>query len=59
MNGVLKKKPQGRATIDRSPLLIVWRIGKPFEAFSIIALEELVFFSVIAPKNYRKSLTDQ
>ena len=51
MNGVLKKKPQGRVTIDRSPLLIVSRIGKPFEAFSIIALKGLAFFSVIAPEN--------
>lgn len=45
MNGVLKKKPLGRATIDRRQLLIVWPIGKPFEAFSMIALEELVLHS--------------
>lgn len=51
MNGVLKKKPLGRATIDRRQLLIVWPIGKPFEAFSMIALEELVLYSLIAPEN--------
>lgn len=51
MNGVLKKKPLGRATIDRRQLFIVWPIGKPLEAFSMIALEGLALYSIIAPKS--------
>lgn len=51
MNGVLKKKPLGRATIDRRQFFIVWPIGKPFEAFSMIALEGLALYSIIAPKS--------
>jgi hypothetical protein len=38
MNGVLKKNPLGFVTMDRRQLVIVSRIGNPFEAFSMIAL---------------------
>lgn len=50
MNGVLKKKPLGRATIDRRQFFIVSPIGKPLEAFSMIALEELALYLTIAPR---------
>lgn len=37
--GVLKKKPAGRDIMDLRQDVMVWRIGKPFEAFSIMALQ--------------------
>lgn len=36
---MLKKKPAGRDTMDLRQEVMVWRIGKPFEAFSIMALQ--------------------
>lgn len=40
MNGVLKKNPLGFVTMDRRQLVIVSRMGNPFEAFSMIALRK-------------------
>jgi hypothetical protein len=37
-NGVLRKNPLGRETMDLRQFVIVRWIGKPFDAFSIIAL---------------------
>lgn len=36
---MLRKKPLGRVTMDFRQLVIVWRMGNPLEAFSIIALD--------------------
>lgn len=36
--GALKKKPAGRVIMDLRQDVMVWRIGKPFEAFSMMAL---------------------
>lgn len=36
--GVLRKKAVGRVAMERKQEVMVLRIGKPFEAFSIIAL---------------------
>lgn len=35
---MLKKKPVGFAIMDLRQLVIVWRMGKPLDAFSIMAL---------------------
>lgn len=37
--GVPKKKPVGLVIMDLRQLVIVWRMGKPLDAFSMIALE--------------------
>lgn len=39
MKGVLRKKPVGLAIMDLRQLVIVCWIGKPLEAFSMMALE--------------------
>lgn len=38
MKGVLVKKAPGFVIIDLRQEVMVWRIGKPLEAFSMIAL---------------------
>lgn len=61
---MLRKNPLGRDTIDLRQLVIVWRMGNPFEAFSMIALD----MAWLAPlpqlrsfdaKHFIAKLTDQ
>ena len=57
---MLRKKPLGRVTIDLRQLVIVWRIGKPLEAFSMIALTAIVSRAESTMRRTRgPELTDQ
>jgi hypothetical protein len=63
--GVPKKKPVGFVIMDLRQLVIVWRMGKPLDAFSIMALyifsktllESQVWDTFCPP--YQKNLTDR
>lgn len=50
---MLRKKPAGRATMDRRQEVTVLRMGKPFDAFSMIALLVLAFVIEVSRLTYR------
>lgn len=59
-NGVPKKKPAGLAIMDLRQEVMVWRIGNPLEAFSMIALfRNSVSFDVLGDKSIQICPTDQ